>query len=159
MDTKTGESSPAATRKMAWRKSLVEKRQNLADRAWRNDLLQRVMRVWLIHRPDTVIGAYWPIKGEFDPLPALHRWKEDGELIDQPQPRRIGLPVVNKEHKTMIEALQKGDEVISGGGILGRVSKLNENYVTLEVAQNVEMTLQRSAIQVVLPKGTIKNIQ
>jgi preprotein translocase subunit YajC len=64
-----------------------------------------------------------------------------------------------KEHKAMIEALQKGDEVVSGGGILGRVSKLNENYVTLEVAQGVEMTLQRSAIQVVLPKGTIKNIE
>jgi 5-formyltetrahydrofolate cyclo-ligase len=43
----------------------------------------------------------WPIKGEFDPLPALHRWKEDGELLDQPQPRRIGLPVVNKETHTM----------------------------------------------------------
>ena len=49
--------------------------------------------------------------------------------------------------------------LVSGGGILGRVSKLNENYVTLEVAQGVEMTLQRSAIQVVLPKGTIKNIE
>ena len=78
MDTKPPESSPVAARKMAWRKSLVEKRQNLADRAWRNDLLQRVMRVWLIHRPDTVIGAYWPIKGEFDPLPALFRWQEAG---------------------------------------------------------------------------------
>ena len=60
------------------------------------------MRIWLVGRPDTVIGAYWPIKGEFDPLPALHRWKEDGELLDQPQPRRIGLPVVDKVHKTMI---------------------------------------------------------
>ena len=59
------------------------------------------MRIWLVGRPDTVIGAYWPIKGEFDPLPALHRWKEDGELLDQPQPRRIGLPVVDKVHKTM----------------------------------------------------------
>ena len=59
------------------------------------------MRIWLVGRLDTVIGAYWPIKGEFDPLPALHRWKEDGELIDQPQPRRIGLPVVDKVHKTM----------------------------------------------------------
>jgi 5-formyltetrahydrofolate cyclo-ligase len=48
-----------------------------------------------------VIGAYWPIKGEFDPLPALHRWKEDGELLDEPQPRRIGLPVVDKQHKTL----------------------------------------------------------
>jgi len=74
-------------------------------------------------------------------------------LMIRPQMKRA------KEHKAMVEALQKGDEVISGGGILGRVSKLNENYVTLEVAQGVEMVLQRSAIQVVLPKGTIKNIQ
>lgn len=73
-------------------------------------------------------------------------------LMIRPQMKRA------KEHKAMVEALQKGDEVISGGGILGRVSKLNENYVTLEVAQGVEMVLQRSAIQVVLPKGTIKNI-
>ena len=74
-------------------------------------------------------------------------------MMIRPQMKRA------KEHKAMIEALQKGDEVVSGGGILGRVTKLNENYVTLEVAQGVEMTLQRSAIQVVLPKGTIKNIQ
>jgi preprotein translocase subunit YajC len=73
-------------------------------------------------------------------------------MMIRPQMKRA------KEHKAMIEALQKGDEVVSGGGILGRVTKLNENYVTLEVAQGVEMTLQRSAIQVVLPKGTIKNI-
>jgi len=74
-------------------------------------------------------------------------------LMIRPQMKRA------KEHKAMIEALQKGDEVVSGGGILGRVSKLNESYVTLEVAPGVEMTLQRSAVQVVLPKGTIKNIQ
>jgi len=73
-------------------------------------------------------------------------------LMIRPQMKRA------KEHKAMIEALQKGDEVVSAGGILGRVSKLNESYVTLEVANNVEMTLQRSAVQVVLPKGTIKNI-
>ena len=73
-------------------------------------------------------------------------------MMIRPQMKRA------KEHKAMIEALQKGDEVVSGGGILGRVTKLNESYVTLEVAQGVEMTLQRSAIQVVLPKGTIKNI-
>ena len=83
------------------RKALLERRLNLPDRLQRADLLQQVMRIWLVGRPDTVIGAYWPIKGEFDPLPALHRWKEDGELLDQPQPRRIGLPVVNKAHKTM----------------------------------------------------------
>ncbi len=87
--------------KAALRRTLVEQRLNLPDRLERADLLQRVMRIWLIHRPDAVIGAYWPIKGEFDPLPALHRWKEDGELLDEPQRRRIGLPVVNKQHKTL----------------------------------------------------------
>ena len=90
-----------AAQKKALRKALLEQRLNLPDRLQRAELLQRVMRIWLVGRPDAVIGAYWPIKGEFDPLPALHRWKEDGELIDQPQPRRIGLPVVNREHKTM----------------------------------------------------------
>ena len=83
------------------RKALIEERLNLPDRLQRADLLQRVMRIWLFGRTDEVIGAYWPIKGEFDPLPALHRWKEDGELLEQPQPRRIGLPVVDKVHKTL----------------------------------------------------------
>jgi 5-formyltetrahydrofolate cyclo-ligase len=82
-------------------RALIEERLNLPDRLQRADLLQRVMRIWLVNRPDTVIGAYWPIKGEFDPLPALHRWKEDGELLDEPQRRRIGLPVVDKVHKTL----------------------------------------------------------
>ena len=73
-------------------------------------------------------------------------------MMIRPQMKRA------KEHKAMIEALQKGDEVVSGGGILGRVTKISEYYVTLEVSQDVEMVLQRSAVQVVLPKGTIKNI-
>src|SRR3954463_12209363 len=83
------------------RKALVEQRMQMTDRLERCDQLQRVMRIWLVNRPDHVIGAYWPIKGEFDPLPALHRWKEDGELLDEPQPRRIGLPVVDKLHGTL----------------------------------------------------------
>jgi 5,10-methenyltetrahydrofolate synthetase len=87
--------------KRALRKQLVEQRLNMPDRMQRCDLLQRVMRIWLVNRPDIVIGAYWPIKGEFDPLPALHRWKEDGELLEEPQPRRIGLPVVDKKHQTL----------------------------------------------------------
>ena len=87
--------------KAALRRDLIAQRLSLPDRLLRADQLQSVMRIWLVDRPDTVIGAYWPIKGEFDPLPALHRWKEDGELLDQPQLRRIGLPVVNKPHKTL----------------------------------------------------------
>ena len=88
--------------KKALRERLINERLNLSDRLQRADLLQRVMRIWLVGRPDTVIGAYWPIKGEFDPLPALHRWKEDGELLDGPKLRRIGLPVVDKVHKTLV---------------------------------------------------------
>ena len=72
-------------------------------------------------------------------------------LMIRPQMKRA------KEQKAMIEALQKGDEVVSAGGVLGKISKINENYVTLEIAQGVDIQMQRSAIQVVLPKGTIKN--
>ena len=73
-------------------------------------------------------------------------------LMIRPQMKRA------KEHKTLLEALQKGDEVVAAGGMLGRISKINENYVTLEIADNVEIQVQRPAVQLVLPKGTIKNI-
>ena len=109
--------------KLSTRKALVEERLNLPDRLQRADALQQVMRIWLFDKPDTVIGAYWPIKGEFDPLPALYRWQEDAILNQDSQsktsvapesqaqlatesiagrsPRKIGLPVVNKLHKTL----------------------------------------------------------
>ena len=74
-------------------------------------------------------------------------------LMIRPQMKRA------KEHKTMVESLQKGDEVVALGGVLGRINKISENYVTLGVSESVEIQIQRSAIQVVLPKGTIKNIQ
>ncbi|MBV8125567.1 MAG: preprotein translocase subunit YajC [Burkholderiaceae bacterium] len=61
-----------------------------------------------------------------------------------------------KEHKTMIEALGKGDEVVTNGGMLGKVSKLTESIVTLEVANGVEIQVQRSSVVQVLPKGTVK---
>ena len=103
------------------RKALIEQRLNLPDRLQRAELLQRVLRIWLVGRPDVVIGAYWPIKGEFDPLPALYRWQEDAllaslsdnqapdqaapilvtESLAQQQTRKIGLPVVNKETKSL----------------------------------------------------------
>jgi len=83
------------------RAALVAQRLAMPDHPARSDLLQRVMRIWLVGRPDTVIGAYWPIKGEFDPLPALHRWKEDGELTGERTRRRIALPVIDRVHKTL----------------------------------------------------------
>ena len=61
-----------------------------------------------------------------------------------------------KEHRTMIEALAKGDEIATVGGMLGRVTKLGDNFLNLEVAQGVEVQVQRSAVAQVLPKGTIK---
>jgi preprotein translocase subunit YajC len=61
-----------------------------------------------------------------------------------------------KEHKAMIEAIAKGDEVVTAGGIIGKVSKLGDNFVHVEVASGVELQLQRSAITQVLPKGSLK---
>lgn len=61
-----------------------------------------------------------------------------------------------KEHKAMIQALAKGDEVVIGGGVIGRVAKLGESFVHVEVANNVELQVQRGAVIQVLPKGTFK---
>lgn len=105
MDNKDPSAQPdPLQRKANWRKQLVEERLHLEDRLARNDALQRVMRVWLVDRPDVVIGAYWPIKGEFDPLPALFRWQEAGmeaDAMGATRRRRIGLPVINKIDKTL----------------------------------------------------------
>ena len=61
-----------------------------------------------------------------------------------------------KEHKAMIEAVQKGDEVVTAGGLVGKIAKLGDNFIHLEVANGVEVQLQRSAITQVLPKGSLK---
>lgn len=74
-------------------------------------------------------------------------------LVLRPQSKRA------KEHKIMIEALQRGDEVVTVGGEVGQVSKVFEQYVGIELAENIEVTVQKSAIQSVLPKGTIKSIK
>ena len=74
-------------------------------------------------------------------------------LMIRPQMKRA------KEQKTMIEALQKGDEVITSGGVLGRITKVSDAYVTVEVATNTEVSVQKAAVQTLLPKGTIKSIQ
>jgi 5,10-methenyltetrahydrofolate synthetase len=78
----------------ALRKKLIAARQALPDRLERAVALQNVLRVWLVSRPEASIGAYWPIKGEFDPLPALYRWTEGAS---EGTTRRIGLPVADRE--------------------------------------------------------------
>lgn len=81
-------------------------------------------------------------------------------LMIRPQMKRA------KEHRTMLEALKKGDEVITAGGVVGRVTKVTDSYVTLEVARTpeskgdgtIEMNFQKSSVQTLLPNGTIKAI-
>lgn len=73
-------------------------------------------------------------------------------LLIRPQQKRA------KETKTMLEALQKGDEVVTAGGVVGRIAKLGDQYATVEIAPNVEITVQRGAVSQLLPKGTIKNL-
>ena len=74
-------------------------------------------------------------------------------LMIRPQMKRA------KEQKAMIEALQKGDEVITSGGVLGRITKIGDAYIGVEIAPNTEISVQKSAVQVLLPKGTLKSIQ
>jgi len=71
-------------------------------------------------------------------------------IMIRPQMKR------QKEHKTMVEALAKGDEIVTAGGMLGRVSKMGETYLHIEVANGVELQVQRSSVVQVLPKGTLK---
>jgi len=61
-----------------------------------------------------------------------------------------------KEHRAMIEALAKGDEVVTAGGLLGKVSKIGDAYIGVELATGVEVQMQRNAVVQVLPKGTLK---
>jgi len=74
-------------------------------------------------------------------------------LILRPQQKRA------KEHKALVEALQKGDEVVTIGGIMGKVTKVSEDSAAIEIADNVIVQVQKAAIQNVLPKGTIKSIK
>ena len=79
--------------KKTLRRQLQAERQTLVDRHQRAMQLQEVLRVWLMGRDDKAVGAYWPIKGEFDALPALFRWTEADD------DRCIGLPVIDKATK------------------------------------------------------------
>jgi preprotein translocase subunit YajC len=71
-------------------------------------------------------------------------------LLIRPQQKK------QKEARAMLDALEKGNEVVTAGGVLGRIVKIDEQYVTVEVAPNVQMVVQRGAISQLLPKGTIK---
>jgi preprotein translocase subunit YajC len=74
-------------------------------------------------------------------------------LMIRPQMKRA------KEQKQMIEALQKGDEVVTAGGVVGRISEMGDAYLTLEVTPSTALTVQRTAVQTLLPKGTMKSLK
>ena len=73
-------------------------------------------------------------------------------LMIRPQAKRT------KEHKNLLASIAKGDEVVAGGGMLGKVTEVGEVYVSLEIAEKVEIKVQKPSIQLVLPKGTIRKI-
>ena len=73
-------------------------------------------------------------------------------MLIRPQMKRA------KEQKDMLGALQKGDEVVAAGGVVGKVVKAGDQYISLEVAENVVIQVQKQAVQLLLPKGTIKGI-
>ena len=71
-------------------------------------------------------------------------------MLIRPQTKRA------KEHKNMVEALSKGDEIVTNGGMLGRVNEVGESFVTVEVADGVEVKIQKQSVSTLVPKGTIK---
>ena len=72
-------------------------------------------------------------------------------MMIRPQMKR------QKEHKALVSALAKGDEVVTNGGMAGRVEEVGETFITVEIATNVKVKLQKSAVQQVLPKGSLKS--
>ena len=71
-------------------------------------------------------------------------------LLIRPQTKRA------KEHKQMVDALKKGDEIVSGGGVLGRITEVGENFVQVEIAENVQIRIQKQSVSSLMPKGTYK---
>ena len=73
-------------------------------------------------------------------------------VMIRPQQKRV------KEHAAMVEALKKGDEVVTAGGLGGSVTQVNDAFLTLKVADNVEVNVQKQSIATLLPKGTLKKL-
>jgi len=100
--------------------------------------------------PDAAAGAVWAKADEMNMLPLLLMFVVLYFVMIRPQMKK------QKEHKTMIDALAKGDEIVTAGGFLGKVSKLGDGYLHVEIANGVEVQMQRSAVIQVLPKGSMK---
>ena len=72
-------------------------------------------------------------------------------LLIRPQQKRA------KEHRKMVEALAKGDEIVTNGGLLGRITELGDSFITVEISRGIEVRVQRSSVATLMPKGTIKS--
>ncbi|WP_028996100.1 preprotein translocase subunit YajC [Azonexus hydrophilus] len=97
-------------------------------------------------------GAADPTGGFMQLLPMILMFVVLWFLMIRPQMKKA------KEHKQLIAALQKGDEVVTGGGLVGRITKVDENYVTVEIAEGTEVIVQKPAVAIALPKGTLKSL-
>ena len=97
-------------------------------------------------------GAADPTGGLMQYLPFVIMVAAMYLLFMRPQMKKA------KEHKALIDALAKGDEVVTNGGLVGKIVKVGDNYVSLEIAAGTEVTVQKPAIGLVLPKGTLKSL-
>ena len=100
----------------------------------------------------TATAAADPTGGLMGMLPMILMFVVLWFLMIRPQMKKA------KEHKALLEALNKGDEVITGGGIAGRISKVGDSYVHVEIAEGTEIVVQKPSITLVLPKGTLKSL-
>ena len=93
-----------------------------------------------------------PVSGIMSFLPMIVIFAIFWLLMIRPQMKRA------KEHKALLGAMQKGDEVVTQGGIAGRVTKVGEEYVHVEIAPETEIVVRKPAVQTILPKGTLKSL-
>ncbi len=100
----------------------------------------------------TAAASSDPTGGFMQLLPMILMFVVLWFLMVRPQMKKA------KEHKALIAAIAKGDEVVTSGGLIGKVVKVGENYVTLEIAEGTEVVVQKPSIGLVLPKGTLKSL-
>ena len=100
----------------------------------------------------TAAAAAGPMDSIMQFLPIILMFGVLYFLMIRPQMKKA------KEHKALLDALGKGDEVITQGGIAGRITKVGDDFISISIADNVEIQIQKPAITMVLPKGTLKNL-
>ena len=106
----------------------------------------------LAHAQTAGAAAADPTGGFMQLLPMILMFVVLWFLMIRPQMKKA------KEHKALLAALSKGDEVVTQGGLVGKVVKVGDSYVTIEIAANTEVVVQKPAVSLVLPKGTLKSL-